>query len=86
VLSRRQFRLLKLLLDADGRVLTHHDLLRAIWAGGADGATIGSLRQAIAELRRKIEPDPRRPRHILSQSRIGYRFERTPEYPTGRLL
>jgi two-component system KDP operon response regulator KdpE len=62
-LSRRQFRLFQLLLDADGRVLTHHALLRAIWAGGADGATIGALRQAIAELRRKIEPNPRRPRH-----------------------
>jgi two-component system KDP operon response regulator KdpE len=75
-LSRRQFQLLKLLLDADGRVLTHRDLIDAIW-GGTDGGSISALRTVIQDLRRKIEPDPRQPLHILSQTRIGYRFNRS---------
>jgi two-component system, OmpR family, KDP operon response regulator KdpE len=76
-LSRRQFQLLKLLLDADGRVLTYRNLMDAIWGPG-DGGSIASLRRMIQELRRKIEPDPRQPVHILSQSRLGYRFARPP--------
>jgi two-component system KDP operon response regulator KdpE len=74
-LSQRQFQLLKLLLDADGRVLTYRNLMDAIW-GHAERGSIASLRRLIQDLRRKIEPDPRQPVHILSQSRIGYRFAR----------
>jgi two-component system KDP operon response regulator KdpE len=75
-LSRRQLQVLQLLLDADGRVLTHRELLRAIW-GPMDGGGIASLRKAIQDLRRKIEHDPKHPVHILSQARIGYRFDRS---------
>jgi two-component system, OmpR family, KDP operon response regulator KdpE len=74
-LSGRQFQLLKLLLDADGKVLTHHDLMRAIW--GHDGGSVTLLRKVVQELRRKIEPEPRRPLYILSHSRVGYRFDRS---------
>jgi two-component system KDP operon response regulator KdpE len=75
-LSGRQFQLLKLLLDADGRVLTHRDLIHAIW--GRDGCgSVGLLRRVVQDLRRKIEPDPRQPVHILSHSRVGYRFDRS---------
>jgi two-component system, OmpR family, KDP operon response regulator KdpE len=79
-LSRRQFQLLKLLLDADGRVLTHRNLMDAIW-GPTDGGSIALLRRMIQELRRKIEPDPTQPVHILGQRRIGYRFARS--HPEG---
>jgi two-component system KDP operon response regulator KdpE len=75
-LSRRQFQLLKLLLDADGRVLTHRDLMHAIW-GPNDGSSVALLRKVVQDLRRKIEPDPKQPVHILSHSRIGYRFDRS---------
>ena len=75
-LSRRQFQLLKLLLDADGRVLMHRDLIRAIW-GDDDGGRVALLRKVVQDLRRKIEPNPRQPVHILSHSRIGYRFDRS---------
>jgi two-component system KDP operon response regulator KdpE len=75
-LSRRQFQLLKLLLDADGRVLTHRDLTHAIW-GPDDGGSVALLRKLVQDLRRKIEPDPKQPVHILSHSRIGYRFDRS---------
>jgi two-component system KDP operon response regulator KdpE len=76
-LSRRQFQLLKLLLDADGRVLTHRDLVHAIW-GRDDGGSVALLRKVVQDLRRKIEPDSKQPVHILSHSRVGYRFERSP--------
>ena len=75
-LTGRQFQLLKLLLDADGRVLTHRELMGAIW-GHAERASVASLRRMIQDLRRKIESDPSQPVHILSQSRIGYRFARS---------
>ncbi len=47
-LSRRQFQLLKLLLDADGKVLAHRDLIRSIW-GSSDGGKIALLRKLISE-------------------------------------
>jgi two-component system, OmpR family, KDP operon response regulator KdpE len=75
-LSGRQFQLLKLLLDADGRVLTHRDLMQAIW-GPDNTGSVALLRKVVQDLRRKIEPDPKQPVHILSHSRIGYRFDRS---------
>ena len=69
--------MLKLLLDADGRVLTHRDLVHAIW-GHDDGGSVALLRKVVQDLRRKIEPNPKQPVHILSHSRVGYRFERSP--------
>jgi two-component system KDP operon response regulator KdpE len=75
-LSRRQFQLLKLLLDADGRVLTYRDLIHAIW-GADDGGSVALLRKVVQDLRRKIEPDPKQPVYILSHSRTGYRFDRS---------
>ena len=75
-LSRRQFRLLKLLFDADGRVLTHRDLIHGVWGSG-DRGNVALLRSLIQDLRRKIELDPKQPVLILSHSRIGYRFDRS---------
>ncbi len=74
-LSRRQFQLLKLLLDADGKVLAHRELIRAIW-GSSDGGKIALLRKLIQNLRCKIEPNPKQPMYILSHSWVGYRFDR----------
>jgi two-component system KDP operon response regulator KdpE len=74
-LSQRQFQLLKLLVDADGRVLTHRDLIHGIWGSG-DRGNVALLRRLIQDLRRKIELDPKQPVLILSHSRIGYRFDR----------
>jgi two-component system KDP operon response regulator KdpE len=74
-LSRRQFQLLKLLLDADGKVLAHRDLIRSIW-GSSDGGKIALLRKLIQNLRYKIEPNPKQPMYILSHSWVGYRFDR----------
>lgn len=71
-LSRRQFKLLCALIERDGRVLEHGELVKSIGERGATG--IWRLRRAIQGLRRKIEPDPNHPKHILTVTRVGYRF------------
>lgn len=71
-LRERQFRLLEALVDGDGWVLEHHELINAMCTGKP--ATISKLRQAIQYLRRKIEPDPENPLHILTVPGVGYRF------------
>jgi len=59
-------------LNAD-RVLTHRQLLTKVW-GPEYEEDAHTLRVHVANLRNKIEPDPARPRYILTEPRIGYRF------------
>lgn len=56
------------------RTLTHQQLFTAVWHGRSHGDAQAYLRVHIAHLRRKIEPDPVRPRHILTEPGVGYRF------------
>jgi two-component system KDP operon response regulator KdpE len=56
-----------------GKVLTHHSLLGAVWGGDYTEQT-EYLRVFIGQLRKKIEPDPSKPRYILTEPWIGYRF------------
>jgi len=73
-LSRIEYDGLRLLVEGGGKVLTHRELLAAEW--GAERAEhVQHLRVAIRALRRKIERDPERPRHILTEPRVGYRME-----------
>ncbi len=69
--SPREYELLRLLVGNAGKVLTHKYLLREIWGGETD---IQYLRIYIRALRQKIEPDPERPQHILTETGIGYRL------------
>ncbi len=70
-----EFRLLALLIASEGRVLTHRRILREIWgAGHVDSNPY--LRVYVGNLRRKLEADPARPRHILTETGVGYRFVR----------
>jgi two-component system KDP operon response regulator KdpE len=72
-LTATEHRLLRYLMAHAGKVLSHSELIRAVW--GADyGATPATLRVFIAQLRRKIEPDPDVPTYIHTIPRIGYRF------------
>ncbi|MDP4151513.1 MAG: response regulator [Bacteroidota bacterium] len=72
-LTATQYALLALFGRNEGKVLTHQYLLREIW--GADHIDqLQYLRVFIAQLRKKIEKDPNRPEHILTESGIGYRF------------
>lgn len=73
-LTQTEFRLLVLLARFEGRVLTHHFLLREIWGVGHQEET-QYLRVYIGQLRKKLEADPEQPRHILTESGIGYRFQ-----------
>ena len=72
-LTPTEFDLLKALAANAGRVLTHGYLLRTVWGPEYDGES-QLLRVFVGQLRRKIERDPARPRHILTEAGVGYRF------------
>jgi two-component system KDP operon response regulator KdpE len=72
-LSPKEFDLLVYLLRNAGKVLTHRSLLSAVWGGNYVEQT-EYLRVFIRHLRKKLEEDPARPRYILTEPWIGYRF------------
>jgi two-component system KDP operon response regulator KdpE len=72
-LTHREFEILVYLLRHPGQVLTHRQLLHAVWGPEYDTET-QYLRVFVNRLRRKIEPDPANPRHILTEIGIGYRL------------
>jgi two-component system KDP operon response regulator KdpE len=72
-LTPTEYSLLKLLATNPDRVLTHGMLLRSVW-GSEYGEEAHYLRVFVRQLRQKIEPDPSRPRHILTEPGVGYRF------------
>lgn len=72
-LTSTEYSLLMMLVKNEGKVLTHHYLLRSIWGPGYIDQS-QYLRVFIAQLRKKIEKDPNRPRYIQTESGVGYRF------------
>ncbi|KAB8142855.1 response regulator transcription factor [Chloroflexia bacterium SDU3-3] len=72
-LTPTEFSLLAFLVSNPNRVLTHRMILQRVW-GEQYGDEAEYLRVYVGRLRRKIEPDPARPRHILTESGVGYRF------------
>ncbi len=72
-LTPTEYDLLRVLVMNAGRVLTHHQLLRQVWGVGFDEEA-HMLRVNISNLRRKIEPDPTRPRYIMTEPGVGYRL------------
>ncbi|TPG34794.1 response regulator [Flavobacterium pectinovorum] len=72
-LTATEYRLLALLVQNEGRVLTHQYLLKEVWGQSYLDQT-QYLRVFITQLRKKIENDPNRPKHILTESGVGYRF------------
>ena len=72
-LTSREFSLLALLSKNAGRVLTHTYLLKEIWGHGYVDQT-QYLRVFMAQLRKKIEEDPSKPKILITESGIGYRF------------
>src|SRR5204863_3000544 len=72
-LTPKEYDLMTYLLRHAGKVLTHHMLLGAVWGGDYTEQT-EYLRVFIGQLRKKIEPDPSKPRYILTEPWIGYRF------------
>ncbi|UZH56083.1 response regulator [Salinimicrobium tongyeongense] len=72
-LTSTEYNLLVLLAKNQGRVLTHQYLLKSIWGPGAQTET-QYLRVFIAQLRKKLEKDPNKPQHFITESGVGYRF------------
>jgi len=72
-LTSTEFSLLALLARNEGRVLTHQYILKEIWGNGYIEQT-QYLRVFVAQLRRKIEEDPAKPKFLNTESGIGYRF------------
>jgi len=72
-LTAKEYALLRLLLKHRGKVLTHRQLLREIWGPQHEEDT-HYLRVHMANLRKKLEPAPERPRFLKTDSGIGYRF------------
>ena len=68
-----EFRLLAVLVTQPGKVLTHRQLLRDVW-GPAYVERGHYLRIYMGHLRRKLEDDPARPRYLLTETGVGYRF------------
>jgi len=68
-----EFELLLLLMRNAGKVLTHRTLLQTVW-GSEYGGEVEYLRVYVGRLRRKIETDPSRPTHLLTEHGLGYRF------------
>lgn len=73
-LTPTEYDLLRLLVTHAGKVLTHNQILRQIW-GPAYLEQPHLLRVNISNLRRKIEPEPTRPRYILTELGVGYRLK-----------
>lgn len=76
-LTPTEYELLRLLVVHAGKVLTHGQILRQIW-GMAYLEQPHVLRVNISNLRRKIEADPSRPRYIITEPGVGYRFKTHP--------
>jgi two-component system KDP operon response regulator KdpE len=72
-LTPTEYEVLKYLAANMGKVVTHHTLLHAVW-GPSYEAEAHYLRVFINQLRRKIEPDPSRPRYLITEPGIGYRL------------
>jgi two-component system KDP operon response regulator KdpE len=74
-LTPLEYKLLVTMIKHAGKVLTHRFLLREVW-GPQDSQENHYLRVFVASMRRKLEDDPARPRYILTEQGVGYRFAR----------
>ena len=72
-LTPKEFELLRYLVAHAGKPVTHRELLQAVW-GPDSGDDPEYLRVFINQVRKKIEPDPAKPRFILTEPWVGYRF------------
>ncbi len=77
-LTPTEWHLLEVLLRNPGKLLTRQQLLATVWGPGYGEAT-GNLRLYMAQLRHKLEPDPSRPRWLLTEPGMGYRYEPDPD-------
>ena len=80
-LTPTEWHLLEVLLRSPGKLLSHRQLLNDVWGPGYANAG-GNLRLYMAQLRRKLEQDPARPRWLVTEPGMGYRYQ--PPDPDGQ--
>jgi two-component system, OmpR family, KDP operon response regulator KdpE len=73
-LTPTEWQLLEVLVRAAGRLVTQRQLLQEVWGPQYESES-NYLRVYIAQLRRKLEPEPSRPRYLLTEPGMGYRFQ-----------
>ncbi|MGW4027151.1 winged helix-turn-helix domain-containing protein, partial [Streptomyces sp. NPDC005009] len=73
-LTPTEWHLLEILVTNPGRLVTQQQLLHEVW-GAFYGRKTNYLRVYMAQLRRKLEADPSRPRYLITEPGMGYRFE-----------
>ena len=72
-LTPTEYEIMKILAQNSGKVLTHRQLLKAVW-GDTYSDDTHYIRVYIGQLRRKIEPNPTQPHYIITESGVGYRL------------
>jgi two-component system KDP operon response regulator KdpE len=73
LLTPREYELLRVLVSQAGKVVTHRQWLNAVWGAGYD-QELHMLHVNISNLRRKIHPEPARPRFLITEPAVGYRL------------
>src|ERR1041385_4837843 len=73
-LTPTEYSILRTLVNHAGKVLTHQQLIKEVWGGNYE-VNAHLLRVNVSNLRRKIESNPLQPRHIITESGVGYRFK-----------
>ncbi|GAB3942772.1 response regulator [Kribbella albertanoniae] len=73
-LTPTEWHLLEVLVRHPGKLMAQRQLLTEVWGPGYENAS-GNLRFYMGQLRRKLEADPARPKHLLTEPGMGYRFE-----------
>lgn len=73
-LTPTEWHLLEVLLRHPGKLMSQRELLTEVWGPGYETAQ-GNLRLYMTQLRKKLEADPSRPRHLVNEPGMGYRFE-----------
>jgi len=82
-LTPTEWHLLEVLLRNPGKLLSRNQLLTEVWGPGYADAT-GNLRLYMAQLRHKLEPDPARPRWLITEPGMGYRYQPSSEELPGK--
>jgi two-component system KDP operon response regulator KdpE len=73
-LSRKEAELVRILIEADGAVVSHTNIIEQIWGGAAESDQM-NLRVLAWQVRRKIEPNPTVPRYLIAEAGEGYRLK-----------
>lgn len=82
-LSRKELELLRFLLANEGKALAREKILDEVW-GDDEFPTTRTIDMHVLKLRKKLEDDPERPKHIQTVHGVGYRFVRDPDAPRAR--